>query len=286
MTYHVDHNIAIAMDTPRGLLRAQREARPGEVAARDRRRPQRGSRRDAARAARAPRARRRARRARTTRSAPPRDASPDRARASSLAQVLGAEGKLGRGAPERRHLSLSNIGNIGGTYMSPVINAPQVAIGAMGKIQKLPRFDAAGNVVRARACRSRGRPTTACSTARRSRASPTSGRATWRRRPPCSRCSGSPRRRETGASAAGALPAHATLLLRRAVGAARFFSRERASYRAALELRRPGDLEERERERGDGAPGIETTLTRCGRVLPPNNPRKITSSDFCTRVQK
>ena len=55
-------------------------------------------------------------------------------------------------APAEAHLSggtfsLSNIGNIGGTYMSPVINAPQVAIGAMGKIQKLPRFDAAGNVV-------------------------------------------------------------------------------------------------------------------------------------------
>ncbi|KAL7536655.1 hypothetical protein ACHAXR_008265 [Thalassiosira sp. AJA248-18] len=36
--------------------------------------------------------------------------------------------------------TLSNIGAIGGTYMSPVVLPPQVAIGAMGKIQRLPRF--------------------------------------------------------------------------------------------------------------------------------------------------
>lgn len=43
--------------------------------------------------------------------------------------------------------SLSNIGAIGGTYASPVILPPQVSIGALGKIQKLPRFDANDNVV-------------------------------------------------------------------------------------------------------------------------------------------
>lgn len=36
--------------------------------------------------------------------------------------------------------TLSNIGAIGGTYMSPIVASPQVAIGAMGKIQRLPRF--------------------------------------------------------------------------------------------------------------------------------------------------
>jgi 2-oxoisovalerate dehydrogenase E2 component (dihydrolipoyl transacylase) len=38
--------------------------------------------------------------------------------------------------------TLSNIGAIGagGTYMSPVVTPPQVAIGAIGKIQRLPRF--------------------------------------------------------------------------------------------------------------------------------------------------
>ena len=36
---------------------------------------------------------------------------------------------------------MSNIGAIGGTYASPVIFAPQVAIGALGKMQKLPRYE-------------------------------------------------------------------------------------------------------------------------------------------------
>uniref|UniRef100_A0A1I7YGF7 Dihydrolipoamide acetyltransferase component of pyruvate dehydrogenase complex n=1 Tax=Steinernema glaseri TaxID=37863 RepID=A0A1I7YGF7_9BILA len=42
--------------------------------------------------------------------------------------------------------TLSNIGAIGGTYASPVIFPPQVAIGALGKIEKLPRFDRDGKV--------------------------------------------------------------------------------------------------------------------------------------------
>ncbi|XP_077292714.1 dihydrolipoamide branched chain transacylase E2 isoform X2 [Arctopsyche grandis] len=45
--------------------------------------------------------------------------------------------------------SLSNIGVIGGTYTKPVILSPQVSIGALGKIQILPRFDKDGNVVKA-----------------------------------------------------------------------------------------------------------------------------------------
>jgi 2-oxoisovalerate dehydrogenase E2 component (dihydrolipoyl transacylase) len=37
--------------------------------------------------------------------------------------------------------TLSNVGAIGGgTYMSPVVTPPQVAIGAFGKIRRLPRF--------------------------------------------------------------------------------------------------------------------------------------------------
>jgi len=43
--------------------------------------------------------------------------------------------------------ALSNIGAIGGTYAKPVILTPQVAIGAIGRIQRKPRFDAAGAVV-------------------------------------------------------------------------------------------------------------------------------------------
>lgn len=43
--------------------------------------------------------------------------------------------------------TLSNIGSLGGTYASPVLVSPQVVIGALGKIQKLPRFDQNGNVI-------------------------------------------------------------------------------------------------------------------------------------------
>jgi len=43
--------------------------------------------------------------------------------------------------------TLSNIGTIGGTYASPVLLLPEVVIGALGKIQKVPRFDSKGNVV-------------------------------------------------------------------------------------------------------------------------------------------
>ncbi|WP_163557228.1 dihydrolipoyllysine-residue acetyltransferase [Halomonas sp. NO4] len=45
-------------------------------------------------------------------------------------------------------ISISNIGALGGTYAAPIINAPEVAIVAIGKIQWLPRFDEAGEVVR------------------------------------------------------------------------------------------------------------------------------------------
>ncbi|XP_076055513.1 dihydrolipoamide branched chain transacylase E2 [Oratosquilla oratoria] len=45
--------------------------------------------------------------------------------------------------------TISNIGTIGGTYAKPVILPPEVAIGAIGKIQVLPRFDKAGNVTKA-----------------------------------------------------------------------------------------------------------------------------------------
>ena len=36
---------------------------------------------------------------------------------------------------------------IGGTYMKPVILSPQVVIGALGKIQKLPRFGEGDSVI-------------------------------------------------------------------------------------------------------------------------------------------
>jgi 2-oxoisovalerate dehydrogenase E2 component (dihydrolipoyl transacylase) len=44
-------------------------------------------------------------------------------------------------------ISISNIGAIGGTIATPIINKPEAAIVALGKLQKLPRFDENGNVV-------------------------------------------------------------------------------------------------------------------------------------------
>eukprot|EP00956_Cyclotella_meneghiniana_P014128 scaffold21033_cov68-Cyclotella_meneghiniana.AAC.4 len=54
--------------------------------------------------------------------------------------ALAAEGNLTEEEISQPTFTLSNIGSVGGTYMSPVIVPPQVAIGAMGKIQRLPRF--------------------------------------------------------------------------------------------------------------------------------------------------
>ncbi len=44
-------------------------------------------------------------------------------------------------------ITLSNIGVIGGTIATPIINKPEVAIVALGKIQELPRFDSTGNII-------------------------------------------------------------------------------------------------------------------------------------------
>lgn len=43
--------------------------------------------------------------------------------------------------------TISNLGGIGGTYFSPIINTPEVAIMGIGRAQRLPRFDKEGNVV-------------------------------------------------------------------------------------------------------------------------------------------
>ena len=43
-------------------------------------------------------------------------------------------------------ISISNIGALGGTVATPIINKPEVAIVALGKVQALPRFNANGDV--------------------------------------------------------------------------------------------------------------------------------------------
>ncbi len=43
-------------------------------------------------------------------------------------------------------ISISNIGALGGTVATPIINKPEVAIVALGKLQTLPRFNERGEV--------------------------------------------------------------------------------------------------------------------------------------------
>lgn len=77
--------------------------------------------------------------------------------ALTLFELAGEIGRLTQAAREGRveqadlkggTLTVSNIGALGGTYAAPIINAPEAAIVALGKIQWLPRFDAAGAVER------------------------------------------------------------------------------------------------------------------------------------------
>ncbi|XP_074640677.1 lipoamide acyltransferase component of branched-chain alpha-keto acid dehydrogenase complex, mitochondrial-like [Tubulanus polymorphus] len=62
---------------------------------------------------------------------------------------LGLAGKLGQSDLTGGTFTLSNIGSIGGTYAKPMILPPEVAIGALGKIQALPRFNERGEVYKA-----------------------------------------------------------------------------------------------------------------------------------------
>ena len=56
------------------------------------------------------------------------------------------EGKVPASALKGGTVSVSNIGALGGITATPVINKPEAAIVALGKTQKLPRFDDNGNV--------------------------------------------------------------------------------------------------------------------------------------------
>eukprot|EP00850_Spirogloea_muscicola_P011174 SM000068S20606 [mRNA] locus=s68:426613:429375:- [translate_table: standard] len=56
-------------------------------------------------------------------------------------QKLAAGNKLPAADLEEGTITISNVGTIGGTYAVPVIKVPELAIVALGRIQKVPRFD-------------------------------------------------------------------------------------------------------------------------------------------------
>ena len=62
---------------------------------------------------------------------------------------LTTDARSGRVAPadlKQGTISISNIGALGGTVATPIINKPEVAIVALGKLQVLPRFNDNGEV--------------------------------------------------------------------------------------------------------------------------------------------
>lgn len=60
--------------------------------------------------------------------------------------VAAREGRLAPADLANGTVTISNVGAIGGTAATPIINKPEVAIVALGKVQSLPRFDADGQV--------------------------------------------------------------------------------------------------------------------------------------------
>ena len=69
--------------------------------------------------------------------------------ANALTKLTDAarEGRVSPADLKGGTITISNIGAIGGTVATPIINKPEVAIVALGKVQALPRFYANGQVV-------------------------------------------------------------------------------------------------------------------------------------------
>lgn len=67
-------------------------------------------------------------------------------------QALAAAGKLTAQDLSGGTITVSNIGNIGGTYLSPVIVDKEVAILGIGKVRKIPAFDEEGNIMAKQIC--------------------------------------------------------------------------------------------------------------------------------------
>jgi len=63
-------------------------------------------------------------------------------------QAAGLEGKLSPEDMSSGTITISNIGNVGGTYLSPVIMTSGVAIMGVGRVRTVPGFDGDDNVVK------------------------------------------------------------------------------------------------------------------------------------------
>lgn len=58
----------------------------------------------------------------------------------------GKAGQISNADLQNGTITLSNVGNIGGTTLHPVLVASEVCIGAIGKVQRLPRFETVNGV--------------------------------------------------------------------------------------------------------------------------------------------
>lgn len=67
-------------------------------------------------------------------------------------QTLAQQGKLTPNDFSGGTITVSNIGNIGGTYLSPVIVEREVAILGIGRMRTVPAFDENDNVVKKQVC--------------------------------------------------------------------------------------------------------------------------------------
>ena len=67
-------------------------------------------------------------------------------------QTLAVSGKITSQDLSGGTITVSNIGNIGGTYVSPVIVEKEVAILGMGRMRTIPAFNSAGQVVSKEVC--------------------------------------------------------------------------------------------------------------------------------------
>jgi len=61
-------------------------------------------------------------------------------------QALAADGRLGEAELAGGTFTLSNVGAVGGTHLAPVLVVPQVAIAALGRAVRVPRFAAADSL--------------------------------------------------------------------------------------------------------------------------------------------